>query len=217
METEYIKCPSCKCQRHITDEFEVYKGQRRKTCLKCKENRKRYKVNCEYCDKSFPIKSKLQRHINSVHLNIRNFKCEECDYKCYDNSLLQRHIKNCTGESNLSSGEKRIETYLLHNNIKYLYNSPYIIRNETRFLRWDFIIDYNDTKYFIEFNGEHHYKPVRFGGMTLEKAKEKFIRQQEHDSIKREFCKDNNLPLLEIPYWGFDNIEELLKDFFNFF
>ena len=36
---EYIKCSGCKCQRHIVNDFEIYKGKRRKTCLSCKTNR----------------------------------------------------------------------------------------------------------------------------------------------------------------------------------
>jgi hypothetical protein len=39
---EYYHCKGCKCRRHI-DEFEIYKGQRRKSCLKCKAKRERNK------------------------------------------------------------------------------------------------------------------------------------------------------------------------------
>ena len=40
----FIKCPRCKCMRDIED-FEIYKGIRRKSCLKCKENNAKYKTN----------------------------------------------------------------------------------------------------------------------------------------------------------------------------
>jgi hypothetical protein len=39
MTAEYVKCSGCKNLRHETDEYEIYKGVRRKTCLKCKEKR----------------------------------------------------------------------------------------------------------------------------------------------------------------------------------
>jgi hypothetical protein len=44
METnsEWFKCSGCRCIRNIT-EYEIYKGQRRKTCIKCGEKRKRNK------------------------------------------------------------------------------------------------------------------------------------------------------------------------------
>ena len=39
----------------------------------------------------------------------------------------------------------------------------------------------------------------------------KFEENQEKDNIKRIFCKDNNINLLEIPYWDYENIEEILS------
>ncbi len=42
----FIKCPRCRCMRDET-EYDVYKGIRRKTCLKCKEitKKQREKAN----------------------------------------------------------------------------------------------------------------------------------------------------------------------------
>ena len=39
---EYIYCKGCRCRRH-KDEYEIYKGQRRKCCMKCKAKRERNK------------------------------------------------------------------------------------------------------------------------------------------------------------------------------
>ena len=47
---------------------------------------------CDRCDKSFPTKGKLDRHINGVHLNIRPFKCDRCDKSFQTTSDLKRHI-----------------------------------------------------------------------------------------------------------------------------
>lgn len=35
--------------------------------------------------------------------------------------------------------------------------------------------------------------------------------QLTRDNLKREYAKDNNMRLLEIWYWDFDNIEEILS------
>ena len=35
------------------------------------------------------------------------------------------------------------------------------------------------------------------------------------DNIKTQYCKDNNIKLIRIPYWDFDNIEEILKKELN--
>ena len=43
-----------------------------------------------------------------------------------------------------------------------------------------------------------------FGGdETLEKTK---LR----DNIKTKYCEDNHIKLIRIPYWDFDNIEQIL-------
>lgn len=42
-------------------------------------------------------------------------------------------------------------------------------------------------------------------------ANEKFKEGQEKDNIKRNYCNNNNIKLLEIPYWDYENIEEILS------
>ena len=34
---------------------------------------------------------------------------------------------------------------------------------------------------------------------------------QRNDNIKNQYCKDNNIKLVRIPYWEFDNIENILE------
>lgn len=71
-----------------------------------------------------------------------------------------------------------------------------------KFLVDFYLPDYNT---FIEFNGEQHYKPVKwFGG------EEKFKQQQERDYALRYYCKEHKITLIEIPYTDFDNIEKIL-------
>jgi hypothetical protein len=56
----------------------------------------------------------------------------------------------------------------------------------------------------IEYNGEQHYID-KFG-------KEKFIQQQRNDKMKHEYCNRKNIKLINIPYWEFDNIENILRE-----
>nr|DAV62701.1 MAG TPA: hypothetical protein [Caudoviricetes sp.] len=37
---------------------------------------------------------------------------------------------------------------------------------------------------------------------------------QKHDEIKNQYCKDNNIFLIRIPYWDNDDIEYILFDNF---
>ena len=62
----------------------------------------------------------------------------------------------------------------------------------------------------IELDGEHHFKPIEhFGG------EEMFKIQQERDRIKNEYCEENNIQLVRIPYWEKNNINIILKNLFK--
>ena len=64
----------------------------------------------------------------------------------------------------------------------------------------------------IEFDGQHHYFPVNFNGISDEEALENYKTVIKHDKIKDDYCKENNIDLLIIPYYEFKNIETLEKD-----
>ena len=49
-------------------------------------------------------------------------------------------------------------------------------------------------------NATASYAVDHFGG------EKQFLRQQSYDNKKREYCKQHNLKLIEIPYWDFDKI-----------
>ena len=63
----------------------------------------------------------------------------------------------------------------------------------------------------IEYQGIQHeqYTP------GLHKSYDDFLKQQEHDKRKKEYCLNNNIKLLEIWYYDFDNIEKILKEELN--
>ena len=117
-----------------------------------------------------------------------------------------------------SKGEKYISNILLQHKInsirQYMFND---CRNILP-LPFDFaILNKNKLLCLIEYDGEHHFRPVCFGGMSLEKAKEHFFKMLHNDNIKNNYCKDNNIPLLRIPYWEFDNIEQILINWLSDF
>lgn len=67
-----------------------------------------------------------------------------------------------------------------------------------------------DFNILIEYDGEQHYFPIRFGDISNEQAKEKFDKVCLHDNIKNKYCKDNNIPLIRIPYWERNDMEYYL-------
>ena len=46
--------------------------------------------------------------------------------------------------------------------------------------------------------------------MTFEEQTKELKNQRHHDWLKRKYAKKNNIKLLTIPYWEFDNIESIL-------
>lgn len=75
-------------------------------------------------------------------------------------------------------------------------------------LRFDFYLpEYNS---FIEYDGEQHYMPINFGKWNDEELNEHFQKTQTYDQLKNEYCDQNNINLLRIPYWEKQNIEEII-------
>ena len=48
--------------------------------------------------------------------------------------------------------------------------------------------------------------------MSVEKAKENLLITQKHDAIKTQYCKDNNIPLIRVPYWENKNLYNFLSN-----
>lgn len=108
--------------------------------------------------------------------------------------------KGCP-QCNESSGERRIRLWLENNGIKYNREKAFDDCRDIKPLPFDFYLP--ECNCCVEYQGQQHYYPVEiFGG---EKT---FENQQRHDNIKIEYCKENNIPLLCIPYYK-DTEEEL--------
>lgn len=108
----------------------------------------------------------------------------------------------------ISNGEINIKLFLDKNNIKYEKEKSFKDLIFKGYLRFDFYIE--EIKTAIEFHGLQHEKPVDiFGG---EKT---FKSQLEKDNLKREYCKNNNIKLIEIWYKDFKNIDSILTKELN--
>lgn len=103
-----------------------------------------------------------------------------------------------------SKGEKRIMSYLDDNNILYIIQYKFEDCKFKRVLPFDFYLpDYNIC---IEYDGELHYKIKKNRG-----GFDGFVNGIIRDTIKNEYCKNNNIKLIRIPYWKFDEIEKILE------
>ena len=101
-----------------------------------------------------------------------------------------------------SIGEFNIIQILQQNNIKYY--KEYCFPNSL--LRFDFaLLDKDNNIYrLIEFDGEQHYEQnIKNSGWN---TYEKYQYTLKNDLKKNQIAKDNNIPLVRIPYWEKNNI-----------
>jgi len=107
----------------------------------------------------------------------------------------------------VSKGEKQISLFLDKHKIKYIPECSFIGCNglKGKPLRFDFYIE--DRQICIEYQGEHHYKPIN----KYQRAKRVHKTTMIHDNIKRQFLSSTTAKLLEIPYWEYDNISDILQ------
>ena len=104
-----------------------------------------------------------------------------------------------------SLGEEQIAKILRKCNIEYEQQKIYedcINPTNNYHLYFDFYLpQYN---IIIEYQGQQHYMDFTrgyFTRTTLENI-------QYRDQLKREYCKQKNIKLIEIPYWDYEKINE---------
>jgi uncharacterized protein YlaI/very-short-patch-repair endonuclease len=128
-------------------------------------------------------------------------------------SFLYQHVEHSYFSS--SKGEKIILDFLTNNNIFYLNEFKFKDCKHIYSMPFDFAIfeDEEKTKLkcLIEYDGQQHYKPVNFNGIDDTKAKELYKLVVKKDNIKNEYCNEQNIKLLRIPYWEFNNIKVILE------
>lgn len=109
----------------------------------------------------------------------------------------------------ISKGESIIAAYLQQHNIQYKsqYTDASLRTNANGQYKFDFALlnEKEQPIAMIEFNGKQHYEQSDFFG-DLEDIKYR-------DKQKSIWCQQHDIPLLIIPYWKMDNIEEALNNF----
>jgi hypothetical protein len=143
---------------------------------------------------------------NNTHIFIKHNECSHEYYVTPSNFLRGRRCPYC----NESKGERGVRKILENNNINFQtqYMFKDLLSDLGNPLRFDFaILDNNELKYLIEYDGEFHYEKLY--------DNDNFEILKYHDELKNEYCKINNIKLIRIPYWEYDNISKILKDEFH--
>lgn len=148
----------------------------------------------------------LNGEYSDSHKTIK-FKCKKCGFQ-WEGLLSTVH--RCPNCEKYYLGERNIREILLENNQTFEEQYKFQDCKNIRPLPFDFYLP--DKNVCIEYQGRQHYMAVDyFGGV------DSFNKQQYNDNIKRQYCIENNIELIEIPYTKNtkSKIYEYLKKYIN--
>lgn len=159
-------------------------------------NRDNFVYNANLLLQSNNYNTKCLGFIDKTHLQ---FLCG-CGTKFI---LTQSQFRNgkyrcdvCTKK--YSSLELMVKSYLEENHVNFITQYKYKDCIDILPLPFDFYLtDYN---VLLEIDGKQHFEPAMGGEKGFE------IRQK-HDTIKNQYCLDNHIELIRIPYTAFNKSE----------
>lgn len=154
-----------------------------------------------------------------MYMKIRHNKCDY-EWEVIMNSFYyeKRSLEDSCPKCRVSRGELRVSKWLDENSIKYTTQHVIEECRDIRLLRFDFYLPEtcHNKKCIIEYDGEHHFMPISYS-RDAEVNIENYLDVTRKDEIKNSFCRDNDILMIRIPYWDFDNIEDILSRFLKCF
>lgn len=141
-------------------------------------------------------------------------ECKKCGYiwKPNLNNLIYGKLTGCPKCQSYSKGEDKIKNHLITNNIEFKIHKTFkdLVGVGEKPLSYDFYIP--KLNLLVEYQGQQHEKPATFGSISFEEANGRFVIQQEHDKRKRDYALKHNINLLEIWYYDYDKVEQILNE-----
>lgn len=110
----------------------------------------------------------------------------------------------------LSKGEAKISNWLSINKIKFIPEKRFDTCKNKYTLPFDFFLP--DHNLIIEYDGLQHFA---FTEKDKRYTKKQFKKTKHNDFIKNQFCIENHINLLRIPYTEFNQIETILEGILN--
>lgn len=189
-------------------------------CNGCYENKYgRKRVSYGYWNKN-TMQQYLEENYNGYKLlDIQKPNDDDCKYlraliKCpnenhkpywvyWSNVICGYTCLLCHVESSMSKGERAAKSIFKKHNYVYEPQKRFSDCRDKYTLPFDFYLpDYNLV---IEIMGEQHEHPIdHFGG------EEAFKKCVKHDVMKRQYLALNNIDILDVWYYEFDKMEELI-------
>lgn len=123
---------------------------------------------------------------------------------------LYRDMEDKQAVQRESEGEQRTRAFLeSYFNKPFAKARPDFLNNKVTGGKWNLELDcFNpELRLGVEYNGEQHYKFIPF----FHGNREKFYNQAYRDEMKRIYCRDSGITLIEIPYTEKHHLEDWLK------
>ncbi len=195
--------------------------------------------NCQQCAQETRYLNNYNKRRHTISDFIAKAKSAHGEYYDYSNSIYLSQMKpitiRCPKHGNFaviannhingsgcnkckrSRGETKIINILVNNQIEFetqkgfpTLRMPDAHIKSFNHPKYDFFLpDYN---LLIEFDGKHHFTPVQFQGVTIEKAQQLHDRIKLTDTVKEQFASENGIQLQRISYLEFDDIERIILD-----
>ncbi|MFA5585596.1 MAG: DUF723 domain-containing protein [Saccharofermentanales bacterium] len=169
-------------------------------CIKC-SGKLRNNLK-DIISKSNEIHNNLYNYDKSIYINNKTKMIVTCpkhgDFKVTPNNHINK--KSGCPKCKESIGERTIRLFLEDNNIKYIIQKRFKNCKYKLSLPFDFyLMDYNIC---IEYDGIQHFKSLKFFG-----GYKRLNEQKIKDSIKNNYCLNNNIKLYRISYKDDINIK----------
>lgn len=221
--TEYNKTGDdmrfkCECGNEFTTSFNEFLHQNRRRCLDCAYElmiESQRKTTAEFNKEVYDLVGD-KYSVESEYIGAREYitmKHNECGYtyKTIAGGFLGKNGARCP-KCRASKGETKICEILESLGVKYQVQYAIDECRRIRPLPFDVAIcDTNDNLVLlIEYQGIQHYEAIDFFGGV--KGHERVV---ESDKMKKDYCFNNNIPLLRIPYWEINNLKTLIVDELN--
>lgn len=115
---------------------------------------------------------------------------------------------------NESGGESLVRSILNSFDLNFKKEFSVINKIEGRnlkFIRIDFQLNLNNKEIWIEYNGIQHYK---YGKNFFKETLDDYRKQLTRDKNVRDYCKEHNILLIEIPYTytKYEILKPILED-----
>lgn len=180
---EGFECPQCRLENRLMQHFNFYESQGYKIL-----NADGYYGSLSKIKLQCPNGHEWETDWNSFHSN--GTRCRHCSR---------------------SKGEEKVAEYLENNNINYIPQYSFDNCRNINRLKFDFYLP--NLNVCIEYDGKQHYYPIDFSKKLTQVEKEEvFIKSKERDMKKTKYCLENNIILIRVPYWEFDNLEKYLEE-----